>query len=53
MATLERKQAGEAMEVKEMQALSMKGVDTLGDDVFSKKILAEVKTFLKAFRKEN
>ena len=40
-------------ELKEMQALSLKGVDTLGEDVFSKKTLAEVKTFLKALRKEN
>ncbi len=40
-------------EVKEMEALSMKGVDTLGDDVFSRKTLAEVKAFLKTLRKEN
>jgi TRAP-type transport system periplasmic protein len=40
-------------ELKEMQALSLKGVDTLGEDVFSKKTLAEVKTFLKVLRKEN
>ncbi|MBI4767813.1 MAG: TRAP transporter substrate-binding protein DctP [Deltaproteobacteria bacterium] len=40
-------------EVKEMQALSLKGVDTLGEDIFSKKTLAEVKAFLKNLRKEN
>ncbi len=40
-------------ELKEMQALSLKGVDTLGEDIFSKKTLVEVKTFLKALRKEN
>jgi TRAP-type C4-dicarboxylate transport system substrate-binding protein len=42
-----------AKEVKEMEALSMKGVDTLGEDVFSKKTLAEFKAFLKTLRKEN
>ena len=40
-------------EVKELQALSMKGVDTLGEDVFPKKTLAEAKTLLKTLRKEN
>ena len=40
-------------EVKEMQALSLKGVDTLGEDIFAKKTLAEVKAFLKTLRKEN
>jgi TRAP-type transport system periplasmic protein len=40
-------------ELKEMEALSMKGVDTLGDEVFLKKTLAEVKAFLKTLRKEN
>lgn len=40
-------------EVKELQALCLKGVDSLGEDVFSKKTLAEVKTFLKTTRKEN
>jgi hypothetical protein len=40
-------------EVKEMQALSLKGVDTLGEDIFPKKTLAEVKAFLKTLRKEN
>jgi len=40
-------------EVKEMQALSLKGVDTLGDEVFSKKTLAEVKAILQGLRKEN
>ncbi|MGA3084499.1 MAG: TRAP transporter substrate-binding protein DctP [Thermodesulfobacteriota bacterium] len=42
-----------AIEVKEMQALSMKGVDTLGEDVFPKKTLAETKALLKTLRKEN
>ncbi|MCJ7833120.1 MAG: TRAP transporter substrate-binding protein DctP, partial [Deltaproteobacteria bacterium] len=42
-----------AKEVKEMQALSMKGVDTLGEDVFPKKTLAEAKALLKTLRKEN
>ena len=36
-----------------MQALSLKGVDTLGEDIFAKKTLAEVKAFLKTLRKEN
>jgi TRAP-type transport system periplasmic protein len=40
-------------EVREMQALCLKGVDTLGEDVFSKKTLTEVKTLLKNYRKEN
>ena len=40
-------------DVKEMQALSLKGVDTLGEDVFSKKTLAEAKALLKTLRKEN
>ncbi len=40
-------------EVKELQALCLKGVDTLGETVFSKKTLAEVKAFLKSLRKEN
>lgn len=40
-------------EVKEMQSLSLKGVDTLGDDVFPKKTLAEAKALLKTLRKEN
>ena len=40
-------------EVKELQALSMKGVDTLGEDVFPKKTLAEAKALLKTLRKEN
>jgi TRAP-type C4-dicarboxylate transport system substrate-binding protein len=40
-------------EVKELQTLCLKGVDSLGEDVFSKKTLAEVKTFLKTIRKEN
>ncbi|MEW6185474.1 MAG: TRAP transporter substrate-binding protein DctP [Thermodesulfobacteriota bacterium] len=38
-------------EVKEMQALSLKGVDNLSEDLFSKKILAEVKALLKTLRK--
>ena len=42
-----------AKEVKEMEALSMKGVDTLGEDVFPKKTLAEAKALLKTLRKEN
>lgn len=40
-------------EVKEMQILSLKGVDTLGEEVFSKKTLAEVKGILKNLRKED
>jgi len=40
-------------EVKELQALCLKGVDTLGEEVFSKKTLAEIKAFLKTLRKEN
>ncbi len=40
-------------EVKEMQALSLKGVDTLGEDTFTKKTLTEIKNFLKTLRKEN
>jgi TRAP-type C4-dicarboxylate transport system substrate-binding protein len=42
-----------AKEVKEIEALSMKGVDTLGEDVFPKKTLAEAKALLKTLRKEN
>jgi TRAP-type C4-dicarboxylate transport system substrate-binding protein len=41
-----------AEELKEMRALCLKGVDTLSDDVLSKKTLAEVRSFLKALRKE-
>jgi TRAP-type C4-dicarboxylate transport system substrate-binding protein len=40
-------------EVKEMQALSLKGVDNLGEEIFSKKTLSEVKALLKTLRKEN
>lgn len=40
-------------EFKELQILCLKGVDSLGEDVFSKKTLAEVKSFLKTIRKEN
>ncbi len=42
-----------AKEVKELQALCAKGIDTLGEEQFSKKTLAEVRAFLKTFRKEN
>ncbi len=39
-------------EVKEMQALSLKGVENLGEDIFSKKTLTEVKAILKTLRRE-
>lgn len=39
-------------EVKEMQALSLKGVDSLGEEIFSKKTLAEVKAILRELRRE-
>ncbi|MBA4395650.1 MAG: hypothetical protein C0407_19025 [Desulfobacca sp.] len=42
-----------AGDIKEMQALCLKGVDTLGEDVLSKKTMSEVKSFLKTLRKEN
>jgi TRAP-type C4-dicarboxylate transport system substrate-binding protein len=40
-------------DVKEFQAIVMKGIDTLGNDQFSKKTLAEINVFLKTIRKEN
>jgi TRAP-type C4-dicarboxylate transport system substrate-binding protein len=40
-------------DVKEFQAIVMKGIDTLGNDQFSKKTLAEISAFLKTMRKEN
>ena len=36
-----------AKEVKELQALCAKGVDTLGEEQFSKKTLAEVQGLFK------
>lgn len=42
-----------ARDVKELQALCLKGIATLGDDQFSKKTLEEVRNFLKTQRKEN
>jgi hypothetical protein len=42
-----------ARDVKELQALCLKGIATLGEDQFSKKTLEEVRNFLKTLRKEN
>lgn len=42
-----------ARDVKELQALCLKGVATLGEDQFSRKTLDEVRNFLKTLRKEN
>jgi TRAP-type transport system periplasmic protein len=41
-----------AADLKEMQTLCMKGVDSLGEEVISKKTLSEVKAFLKNIHKE-
>jgi TRAP-type C4-dicarboxylate transport system substrate-binding protein len=39
--------------VKEFQAACARGIDTLGEDQFSKKTLEEIRAFLKSLRKEN
>jgi TRAP-type transport system periplasmic protein len=41
-----------ALDLKEMQALCIKGVDSLGEEVISKKTLSEVKAFSKTLQKE-
>lgn len=40
-------------DVKGFQAVCTRGIDTLGNDQFSKKTLEEVRAFLKTLRKEN
>ena len=40
-------------EVKEFQALCARGINTLGEDQFSKKTLEDIRAFLKNLRKEN
>jgi len=40
-------------EVKEFQAACARGINTLGEDQFSKKTLEEIRAFLKTLRKEN
>jgi TRAP-type C4-dicarboxylate transport system substrate-binding protein len=40
-------------DVKEFQALCARGINTLGEDEFSKKTLGEIRAFLKTLRKEN
>jgi len=40
-----------ATDLKEMQALCMKGVDSLGEEVISKKTLNDVKAFVKTLQK--
>jgi TRAP-type C4-dicarboxylate transport system substrate-binding protein len=40
-------------EVKEFQALCARGINTLGEDHFSRKTLEEIRAFLKTLRKEN
>jgi TRAP-type C4-dicarboxylate transport system substrate-binding protein len=40
-------------EVKEFQAACARGINTLGEDHFSKKTLEEIRAFLKTLRKEN
>jgi len=40
-------------DVKEFQAICAKGINTLGEDQFSRKALEEIRAFLKTLRKEN
>jgi len=40
-------------DVREFQAICMRGIDRLGEEEFSRKTLEEVRTFLKTLRKEN
>ena len=40
-------------DVKEFQAVCARGINTLGEDQFSKKTLEEIRAFLKTLRKEN
>ena len=40
-------------EVKEFQAACARGINTLGEDHFSRKTLEEIRAFLKTLRKEN
>ncbi len=40
-------------DVKEFQAICMRGIDKLGEEQFSRKTLEEIRTFLKTLRKEN
>ncbi len=40
-------------DVKEFQAICMRGIDKLREEQFSRKTLGEVRTFLKTLRKEN
>jgi TRAP-type C4-dicarboxylate transport system substrate-binding protein len=40
-------------DVKDFQAVCARGINTLGEDQFSKKTLEEVRAFLKTLRKEN
>ena len=40
-------------DVKEFQAICMKGIDRLGEEQFSQKTLEEIRTYLRTLRKEN
>jgi len=40
-------------DVKEFQSVCARGINTLGEDQFSKKTLEEIRAFLKTLRKEN
>ncbi len=40
-------------DVKEFQAICARGINTLGEDQFSRKTLEEIRVFLKTLRKEN
>ena len=40
-------------DVKEFQAICARGINTLGEDQFSRKTLEEIRAFLKTLRKEN
>jgi hypothetical protein len=40
-------------DVKEFQAICLRGISTLGDDQFSKKTLEEIRALLKTLRQEN
>jgi TRAP-type transport system periplasmic protein len=42
-----------AKEQKEFEAICQRGIDTLGEEQFSKKTLTEVRSILKTIRKEN
>jgi hypothetical protein len=40
-------------DVKEFQAVCARGINSLGEDQFSKKTLEEIRAILKTLRKEN